>query len=175
MRRQLFVLDTYADLHNRRTNYGLACLLLYGSVGFIAPTIITGLRLALYLQERFSPLRCIDTYRPSDSIFFASILLFLLSVFYMTCGLSKMIAETASLLSILHPEFAKESILQCFCWWKLAIGFWIAYAASPFCLLYTFCTRHIVWSGVEYRRRSGKVFVKAHRDSPTYPIPRSTS
>lgn len=166
LRRQLFVLDTYADPHNRRTNYSLACLLLYGSVGFIAPTIIAGLRLAFYLLEIFSPLHCINTNRPSDFIFCASILIFLLSVFYMACGLSKMIAETASLLSMLHPEFGKECILQCFCWWKLAIGFWVAFAASPLCLLYTFCTGHIVWSGVEYRRRSGKVFVKAHRDSP---------
>jgi hypothetical protein len=37
LRRQLYVLDTYSNAHNRRTNHVMALLHCYGSWGFVIP------------------------------------------------------------------------------------------------------------------------------------------
>ncbi|KAI8100555.1 hypothetical protein M9434_004947 [Picochlorum sp. BPE23] len=161
LRRQLFVLDTYSDAHNKHTNYALVCLLIYGSVGFVAPAVTIPLRFGLYVFEVF-------TY--SSRLFIPqawalSAGLFCIGVVYMGVALAQMIAETATLISILHGS-DRAAITSKLSFFRIAVGFWFAQLVSPVCLAYTLLMPHIVWTGVSYVRKQGKVSVVSHSAAP---------
>jgi len=48
MRRQLFVLDTYADAHNRRINHALLLASVYGAAALLAPLVSLALRIPVW-------------------------------------------------------------------------------------------------------------------------------
>lgn len=161
LRRQLFVLDTYSDAHNKYTNYALVCLFIYGSVGFVAPAITIPLRAGLYLFEFTA---CTGTLVISK-VWNLSVGLFCIGVVYMGAALAQMIAETATLISILHGS-DRAAIVSKLSFFRIAIGFLFAQLVSPLCLAYTLLTPHIVWSGVKYVRKRGKVSVVSHSAAP---------
>lgn len=167
LRRQLFVLDTYADSHNKRTNYGLACLLLYGCIGYIWPTIVVLLGMSIYILQTALPLFSDAQKQVSVSPSFIYInLLFLLSTVYMVFGMRKMVVKTTYLLGLLHPELKYNEMMQNISWRRMLFGFWMANAISPFCLFYTFIYNHISWAGVRYKKHAGKVTVVQHGPCP---------
>lgn len=164
LRRQLFVIDTYADMHNKCTNYSLACLLVYGCLGFIGPTV------TIYLRYLLLVIQCLfyTTFSMNEEIelpshrFLLSSVLFIVCFVYMFYGLKRMVTKSSALLGSLHEDMTSREVLRCFSWWRVMVGFWLAYAIAPFCLLYTFMTSHINWSGIEYYRRHGKIVQVCH-------------
>ena len=160
LRRQLFVLDTYSDVHNKLTNYSLVCLFIYGSVGFVGPTITIPLRLALYTYQLYigSPAKQLEP------VWLFSVAIFSIGATYMTMALQRMVIETARLLAILHSSDSKmQHVLKSVSWTRLLVGFWFSNLISPVCLAYTLFTRHIVWSGITYVRADGRVRVHSRK------------
>lgn len=47
---------------------------------------------------------------------------------------------------------------------KLWTAFLIESCALPFCILYTLLVPYVVWGGITYRKRQGKVCVHKQRD-----------
>lgn len=156
LRRQLFVLDTYSDVHNKLTNYSLVCLFIYGSVGFVGPTITIPTRLAVYTYQMYIG----SVVQPLYPLWWFSVAMFSIGALYMTVAVQRMVIETARLLSILHPsDTTMQHIPSHISWTRLLCGFWFSNLISPVCLAYTMFTRHIVWSGVTYVRSDGRVMV----------------
>lgn len=160
LRRQLFVLDTYSDWHNMCTNYGLACLFLYGSVGFVGPTVTIPLRLLALLWQKNSENETTDL----PSLWIPSVMCFMIGLVYMSTALYAMILNTSKLLGELHGIDYKSQILTKISWMRLSLGFWLSFVISPVCLAYTLLTKHIVWSGITYTRNNGRVSVVAAKD-----------
>lgn len=161
LRRQLFVLDTYSDFHNKLTNYSLICLFIYGSVGFVVPTLTIPLRICVYLCQ----LSIGSDVNQLSHLWWLSVALFCIGSVYMTTALRSMVIETARLLGILHGSDSNiQNILSTISWSRLYLGFWLSHLTSPVCLAYTLVTRHIVWSGITYVRANGKVRVYSRNE-----------
>lgn len=156
LRRQLYVLDTYSDFHNKITNHSLVCLFIYGSVGFVGPTITIPLRVAIYTLQY-----CTGTdVKPFHHLWPLSVATFCVGVIYMSVALRRMVIETGRLLCILHSTNTRmQYVLQNISWTRLMIGFWLSNFITPFCLTYTLLTKHIVWAGITYVRDKGRVRV----------------
>lgn len=162
LRRQLFVLDTYSDVHNKLTNYSLVCLFIYGSVGFVGPTMTIPLRLVIYMVQYYTSVTG-NGVIPLHTIWWFSVAVFCAGAVYMTVTLQRMINETARLLEILHKS-EQINIVSRISWTRLLVGFWLSNVISPVCLMYTLLTRHIVWSGITYVRNQGKVMVHTRNE-----------
>lgn len=181
LRRQLFVLDTYSNDHNRRTNHIMALLHCYGSWSFTIPAATTCawavlwgaelLRQALNMLhspwDYFSNMDEGGSSRKRGSGTYAShdwccgsetsAVVFGVGTLYMATAAAWMITVIFDLLCELNVELTSRDLRRRFSWLKLCIGFWVANTVLPLCMLYTFASRDIEWAGVRYRRRGGKV------------------
>ncbi|GAB4823475.1 hypothetical protein N2152v2_010521 [Parachlorella kessleri] len=175
LRRQLYVLDTYSNAHNRRTNHIMALLHCYGSWGWVIPATTAAARLLLWLLAVLL-LPSQHVYGgPEESSYLwlqmfglegcqrgaASWLVFVAFTAYMMCTLRWMTGVILALFRQLNPTLDPRR-LDTFSWWKVWAGFYISNLITPFCLAYTFLTPHINWSGITYTRRRGKVHTVRH-------------
>eukprot|EP01023_Acetabularia_acetabulum_P004251 TRINITY_DN11773_c0_g4_i1.p1 TRINITY_DN11773_c0_g4~~TRINITY_DN11773_c0_g4_i1.p1 ORF type:complete len:520 (-),score=50.65 TRINITY_DN11773_c0_g4_i1:86-1645(-) len=189
LRRQLYVLDTYADDHNRTVNYTMMTAMFYLSWAFAIPIIITAYQIfsclvgiIVYLICTKSPnliaflYDCSNEQYPKecqsgicglqcDNCFLAktSVLLILIMSIFAHLGLM-------SFVQVILAVFKKQDGLGCrdlqianFNWIKLWAGFLLTYLIIPFCMIYTLCYSDIEWSGIKYRRKRGKVHRVASR------------
>ena len=187
LRRQLYVLDTYANLHNRCSNYALAVLHCYGSWGFCLPVLFAAYRIMSSIVVSLSVLLMhtsslifsrgsspeIDdeaakgyycqpfwTCLTSSSI---SFYIFLILFTYMAFALWWMTINVMELLAELNPDLSAYHLRHHFEWKKLWIGFFLANLVLPLCLGYTFLTRHIEWANIRYWRHGGRIIFTQHR------------
>lgn len=176
LRRQLYVMDTYSNTHNRRTNHGLAALHSYASWGVVLPATTVMLRMLLWVlavlllptqQVYGGPngagsylwLRLFGVERCPWSL--ASLLAFTLSIVYMMAALQWMTRTVLDLFCALNPALKRHQ-LDTFCWPKLWLAFYLNNAVIPLCIAYTFMTSHIDWSGIRYWRKRGKIVRVLH-------------
>lgn len=175
LRRQLYVMDTYSNPHNRRTNHGLAAFACYAAWGVMLPATTVMLRLVLWaLATLLLPtqqvyggpggssylwLRLFGVERCPWSL--ASLISFSLSIAYLMLSLRWMTHTVLDLFCALNPALRRRQ-LDTFCWPKLWLGFYLNNAVMPLCIAYTFLTSHIDWSGIRYWRKGGKVVRVLH-------------
>lgn len=172
------MLDTYANDHNRRTNHTMALLHVYGSCGFVLPSLTTAAWLALIVGRvvvsaaegataattwgsmgswacgGVSPAAC-ERQLQSLAVFSAGTMCMVLALRWMTVVVVSSICE-------LTPGLKSSDLLRRFAWGRLLAGFVVANAVVPVCMAYTFVTRHIEWAGIRYTRRAGKIVAVQH-------------
>ncbi|KAI3425799.1 hypothetical protein D9Q98_007774 [Chlorella vulgaris] len=176
LRRQLYVMDTYSNAHNRRTNHGLAAFHAFASWSVVLPATTVMLRLALWFlailllptqQVYGGPggggsylwLRLFGIDRCPWSL--VSLAAFSLSIVYLMLALRWMTSTVMDLFCALNPKLKRQQ-LDTFCWPKLWLGFYVNNAVIPLCIAYTFLTKHIDWSGIRYWRQGGRVVRVVH-------------
>uniref|UniRef100_A0A7S3VJX6 ceramide glucosyltransferase n=1 Tax=Dunaliella tertiolecta TaxID=3047 RepID=A0A7S3VJX6_DUNTE len=178
LRRQLFVLDTYANSHNRLVNYTMAAVSTYFCVAFCAAAALvafSGLQLALCaLQSWKSWSTDSSNLSSTTGLSFSQVLgladmghapilvcVLLLALLLAHVGLHFMTSEVLQLLAVLSP--ARPPIpISSFHVAYLLPALLVQCVLMPCCLAYTLLQPAVVWSGTRYFKSKGKV-VKIER------------
>ncbi|KAK9803983.1 hypothetical protein WJX72_010372 [[Myrmecia] bisecta] len=174
LRRQLYVMDTYASPLNRRINHSMMVVHAYLSWAFVLPATTAGLRICLWVLETLllpsqqvwdGPGTSLHWLRmfgvgkcPLSS---ASHLAFLACWALAALSLRWMSRVILDLFDQLSPASAPLP-RDLFNWLKLWLGFYINNAVLPFCMLYTKLCTSVEWSGVRYAKSRGRVMQVAH-------------
>jgi hypothetical protein len=184
LRRQLAVLDTYHNAHARRANWALAALHAAASWGFALPALALGARAALRVVAAAlvlvleSPAGGLGggvaaaaavlvsgDGAGSSALEAAASAAFAAAWAAAVAALAAMAAAVVALLAELDPPPpppAPRRAPPAFHWSRLWAAFVGANALLPLCLAYTFATRHVVWAGIRYERRRGRVVKVLH-------------
>ena len=176
LRRQLVVLDTFANDHNRKTNHVMALLHCYFSWSFVIPCLIVvarllvhgtlvGLSLLLWTNNDTTVAVAVADVSSQNGCsphayaytIFCSMVLYAMGALFWMTGIVCSVLEAQD-PSSLPPHHLRSR----FHWGTLWVGFILGNAIVPVCMAYTFATNHIVWSGVRYRRKQGKVVHVQH-------------
>ncbi|KAK9864087.1 hypothetical protein WJX84_002864 [Apatococcus fuscideae] len=176
LRRQLYVLDTYASDKNRRTNHTMMLLHSWLSWGLVLPMTTVMLRSLLWLvQVVLLPTQSVwqgpgTSYAwlhmfhvescPWSSISHAT---FALSFLLAACSLSWMTGVVLRLLQHLHHGHVTHFHKDRFPWGKVWLAMYVNNAVLPLCMLYTYVQPAVEWSGVTYRKHAGRVVRQASR------------
>lgn len=178
LRRQLYVLDTYATPSNRRTNHIMAAFHIYASLAFVVPAATAVLRLMVLMatvvilptQRVYSSVgsesyNWLDALLPLDhpgcKASMVSWLAYMTSLVYMAVALRWLTNVVLALFIELDPALKRRQMAT-FNWAKLWCAFYIYNLVLPFCMVYTFATKHIDWAGIRYYRSKGKVVRVEH-------------
>lgn len=170
LRRQLYVMDTYATSSNKRINHTLMIIHSYLSWAIVMPATTAFLRLLLWLAE----LVLLPSQKIWDGpgtswdwlrIFGAqdchagmlSSILFWLGTASAVLALCWMTGVMLALFRELFPEDTNPPQQDCFNWLKLWLGFYLTNAILPCCMLYTYVTPWVEWGGIWYAKSKGKV------------------
>ncbi len=183
LRRQLAVLDTYHNAHARRVNWALAALHAAASWGFALPALALGARAALRAAaaalvfsvelrggggSRLAAAAAVlvsGDGAGSSALEAAAAAAFAAAAAAAAAALAAMAAAVVALLGELDPPSpppAPRRPPPAFHWPRLWAAFVGANALLPLCLAYTFATRHVVWAGIRYERRRGRVVKVLH-------------
>lgn len=177
LRRQLYVLDTYATPHNRRMNYALAALIgvlslslnLYALAGCCQLLVFFGRLLAGYWAAAsgvWGPLLlgggAVGAHGGSGGgwaawLNSASTSAMVLSFAVAHCGVYLLLQQMCLMVTALAPKQSPPVLLSTFSWVKLWAAFLIQVCTLPVALAATFLASHIVWGGVTYHKAGGKV------------------
>jgi len=147
MRRQMFVLDTYADAHNRAVNHALLLAIVVTSCAFS-----TGLALALY---------DIGAYVVRAE--FASVAIDYTAVAAVTCFIFAMSSARAMYFTLgrvceSDGDYAVASrAIARISWVKMTFAFAFAYALVPVVAVLALVSNRIVWGDATYVKRRGAV------------------
>ncbi|KAL6776996.1 hypothetical protein ACKKBF_B19795 [Auxenochlorella protothecoides x Auxenochlorella symbiontica] len=163
LRRQLVVLDTYASPANRHTNAALAAAHCYWSWALVAPAALLAARAACFGALGVQRLAT-GTPLPIAAPVLPTLAALALAVSwaYAGLGLGAMTAQTLSLCEALNPRLAPGGLFPVFSWGHVAAGVLLNNAAVPVCMALTFCTSHVTWAGIRYRRKGGRVVAVEH-------------
>lgn len=150
LRRQLAVLITYPDRRTRLTHLALAAAHAYWSLALVAPFFALPLRALLAADAR---------ERPHGA---SPVPIGALGVAWIFCwvGLRQMLDATLALCRAGRKQPGAEAVR--FCWWRLGLGLLLNNALVPVCLVVTFLRPSIVWAGIRYTIRDGKVALVRH-------------
>lgn len=175
LRRQLVVLDTYSNEHNRRTNHTMAVAHCWASLGVVLPLTTVSLRLLLWaLAVLLLPTQQVYGGPQASSYLWlrlfgmagcpwglASWAAFAAFFAFAVLALRWMTGVILDLFCELNPALDRRQ-LSTFHWLRCWLGFYISNAAIPLCITYTFATSHVDWSGTRYWRQGGKVVRVQH-------------
>lgn len=178
MRRQIYVLDTYSGLHNRRVNHGMMVALFGASCTCAASLVLAAaaltrclvafgsklylLRLEIDSRETggipegvggASPAQLIDACHNCSCM---SSLLPLAGLLFCHAGARHMIIRTQQLLDVLHARSPPFAAVR-WHWFKLWAAVALSYCVIPACILCALLNPRIVWGGTTYHKRAGKV------------------
>lgn len=176
LRRQLYVMDTYATKSNKRINHSLMLIHSYLSWAIVLPATTAFLRLLLWLAELI--------LLPSQKIWdgpgtswdwlrifgaqgchagMVSSILFWLGTASAVLALCWMTGVMLALFKELSPGDGNPPQQDCFSWFKLWLGFYLTNAVLPCCMLYTYFNPWVDWGGIWYAKSKGKVKRMPHR------------
>ena len=146
LRRQLFVMDTYSNAHNRRVNHAMLLVLSYLSLA-----VTTGMACALTELASWGSARSeVDVRFPSLAA--AVVVAFACAV----RSARAMYAAMGDLAEALGDADA-NALVKKINWAKVAAAFACAYALVPIAAAITATRATVVWEGVAYEKRRGKV------------------
>lgn len=169
LRRQLFVLDTYATEKNRLINHTMLVVHFLASVCLVTALITGCMRmilwqmdlLFLFTRRVFSSedasvewLRLFDLSGCTSSTVTTLAWAMFLAVAHKSLVLAiGGLLEECNQLSPGVVDLKVDSMLFIRLW----MGVFITNAFVPFCIVATFLSPYIVWSGIKYKRERGKV------------------
>jgi hypothetical protein len=157
VRRQLFVMDTYANEWNRNVNHGMLFVLTYLSLATTVALVACGAHLFLFVAARvffFTDENALDVQPPTLSLTlsFATFFCFALAL----SAARRMYHDTGKLVAALGDADAFEKVLF-IDWKKVALAFFATYAVVPLAAVATLASREVEWAGIRYVKKNGKV------------------
>ena len=160
VRRQLFVMDTYANAWNRRVNHGMLFVLTYLSLAASAALAACGAEVFFYAAAFFSfSLRgdATETETETESAPppTASVATFACFALALRAA-RRMYHDTARLIAALGDADAFEKVKE-IKWRRVALAFFVAYALVPVAAAATLAAPGVEWAGARYRKKNGKV------------------
>lgn len=178
LRRQLFVMDTWAGDTNRRINHTMMVAHSYLSWAFTVPATTASLRLLLWVVQ----LLLLPTQQVYDgpgtswdwlglfgekgcSLSMVSTLLFWVGLLSAAGALRWMTGVLLDLFTQQLPA-ADDLDLQCFSWGKVWLGMYVNNALLPVCMLYTYLQPAVEWAGITYWKRNGSITYVQHTSAP---------
>ncbi|WIA23726.1 hypothetical protein OEZ85_000411 [Tetradesmus obliquus] len=130
LRRQLYVLDTYATPRNKTLNHGMMLAHSYGSAVFTAAAAATSLQLLLLLLlAAAGPALCMQY----------------------------MVRQVLRLFRVLSPGASDEVLRPQLNLALLWLGWVLENALLPFCMAYCYFCDRIMWGGIMYHKAGGRV------------------
>jgi hypothetical protein len=178
LRRQLYVLDTYHSSHNKTLNHTMMLLHSYGSAVFTAAVLATSLQLLLLLCAAAAAAAVWLNSSSSSSSSSGESLLDWQQLFttattissWMFVGLTAsslaairyMIQQVLQLFRVLSPTAGDQVLRPRISLTLLWLGWALENAVLPFCMLYSFCCDRIVWGGITYHKKGGRVCKVVH-------------
>eukprot|EP00884_Botryococcus_braunii_P015847 jgi/Botrbrau1/2946/Bobra.0026s0017.1 len=94
---------------------------------------------------------------------------FLFSLAAAVFSLRWMTETGVKLLQSMDPASNEHLTPELFNWFKVWGAFFVAYALMPVCIIITWLHPHVVWSGVKYEKRKGRVVRVLHPQSTHLP------
>ncbi|CAL5219139.1 g915 [Coccomyxa viridis] len=163
-RRQLYVMDTYCNAHNKRLNHTMLALHCYLSWAFILALLLTGLDLISALMR--SVIDTEDAASPHVSMRVSMPAQVLLAAFaFAHLALWLLTGTVLQLFQGMPYQHQLPTGTGHFSWTKLWLAFCFANAVLPFCALYTWLQPKIQWSGITYRKGRGCITAVEHPGS----------
>jgi hypothetical protein len=136
--RQLYVLDTYVDAHNRRLNLILLAVHSYASL-----SVALGLFSFIFSSSQ-----------SRSALFFTSLIFAQSGLYLMTHQVLQLLHTLANPpRSHLYPQIP----ISRFNWTKVWIGLLIESTIVPFLALFALTLQSVEWGGIRYRKLNGKV------------------
>lgn len=170
LRRQLYVMDTYASCSNKRINHALMLIHCYLSWAVVFPITSVVLRLSLWVAELLllpsqeiwdGPGTSWDWLRIFGAqgcyVGMLSSILFWIAITSAVLALYWMTGVVLSLFGEMFPSGETISGGDSFNWVKLWLGFYLGNAVLPCCMLYTYLSPWVEWGGIWYYKRKGRV------------------
>jgi hypothetical protein len=171
LRRQLYVLDTYHSRHNKALNHSMMLLHSYGSAMFTAAALVTSLQLILLLASAataawFSSSSSKDGLLRWQQLFWScttiSTWLFAGLTASSLAAIRYMIQQVLQLFRVLSPAAGDDVLQPHISLALLWLGWVLENAILPWCMLYCFCCDRIVWGGITYHKKGGRVCSVVH-------------
>jgi hypothetical protein len=156
VRRQLFVMDTYANEWNRNVNHGMLFVLTYLSLATTVALVACGAHLFLFVAARVfflqTKTRWSSIRRRLLTLSFATFFCFALAL----SAARRMYHDTGKLVAALGDADAFEKV-RLIDWKKVALAFFATYAVVPLAAVATLASREVEWAGIRYVKKNGKV------------------
>jgi hypothetical protein len=176
LRRQLYVLDTYHSRHNKTLNHTMMLLHSYGSAVFTAAVLATSLQLLLLLLAAAAAAVVVGSDSSSSSSIGSlldwqqllrsattiSTWVFVGLTASSLAAIQYMIQQVLQLFGVLSPTAGDEALRPRISLTLLWLGWALENAVLPLCMLYSFCCDRIVWGGITYRKKGGRVCKVLH-------------
>ena len=164
LRRQLFVMDTYANDWNRRVNHGMLFVLSYLSLATTVALAACCADVAAYFARVFfvssafsSAFSTHDDEIQTAYAFFPAASAVTFACFALALRAARrMYRDTGRLIAALGDADAFEKVKE-IRWRRVALAFVVAYALVPAVAAATLAAPGVEWAGVRYRKRNGKV------------------
>ena len=172
LRRQLFVMDTYATPHNRAVNHGMLLALSYLSAAVTSAMAFAAAHLAtaawMACVQSVQNERGLDdvsfawiTSAPWTWTFRASTRAALSAATFAAfaaalSGAREMYAQMGEMARLLGDEDAPRAVRE-IRWRRVAAAFWVTYSLVPLASVVTLLKPTVEWAGIRYRKRRGKV------------------
>ncbi|GIL92413.1 hypothetical protein Vretifemale_19963 [Volvox reticuliferus] len=169
LHRQLFVLDTYTNEHNRKTNHTMMWLHSILSWLLVLPSLAALLTLVTQFCKALVGLAIAAAVGRHGLVAGTAPLLPLLQLpggavavaagwAAAHCALVFMTAEILALFRVLSPNPVVQHVpLSWFRWGRLWAAMMLSNAVLPVVMTYTYFVPTVVWGGVVYRKRGGRV------------------
>jgi len=156
VRRQLFVMDTYANDWNRNVNHGMLFVLTYLSLATTVALVLCGAHLFLFVAARVFFFKDENAKfvhpPPPPTLSFATFFCFALAL----SAARRMYHDTGKLVAALGDADAFEKV-RLIDWKKVALAFFATYAVVPLAAVATLASREVEWAGIRYVKKNGKV------------------
>ena len=154
VRRQLFVMDTYANAWNRRVNHGMLFVLTYLSLAATTALAACGADAAARVWRLGNETET-ESETPYASLPTASIATFASFALALRAA-RRMYRDTGRLIAALGDVDAFEKV-KAIAWRRVALAFFVAYALVPVAAAATLAAPGVEWAGARYRKKNGKV------------------
>ncbi|KAK9841846.1 hypothetical protein WJX81_007075 [Elliptochloris bilobata] len=156
LRRQLYVMDTYACAAARRTNHAMLALHACLSWAFVAPAVLAALQSFVAAGWLLQGSKAGSYLEGGCARANAALAVYAAACAVAHCALVWMTSVVLELFAALSPG-APALRARDFTWPRLWVGFLLNNAALPVAAVATLALPGVVWSGVRYRKRGGRV------------------
>lgn len=153
LRRQLFVMDTYANDWNKNVNHGMLFALTYLSLATTTALAACGAHLFFVAAKNvFFFKDAGNASPPPPTLSIATFACFALAL----RAARRMYHDTGALVAALGDADAFEKVRR-IDWKKVALAFVATYAIVPLAAAATLASPGVEWAGIRYRKKNGKV------------------
>ena len=150
--RQVFVMDTYADAHNRMVNHFMLAALVLLSIAFTVGFMSAVHELVVYAARHVA----YGAVASEDAVDVSSVVVFLCFILAMTAARAMYVTLGRVCDADGDAGVASRAIAR-ISWLKMSVAFVLAYALAPLAALRVMVSDRIVWAHATYIKHKGSV------------------